>query len=218
MGAVAQDRDRVGQLEDLVETVRDIQERHALRLQAEDDIEQRLGLHPVEGGGGLIQNQQAAVVDQRLADLHDLLLANLQAPHGLPGRQVPGLQPLQNPRRFRFHRAEIEQPQGGPDLTAQQHVVGNTAIRQQVEQLVDGRHATLEGISGGLRIVGLPVQCDVPRVAAHGSGEDLHQRALARAVLAQQRQDFAAADPQIHLVQRANARELLADLACFEQR
>src|SRR5207247_1025897 len=50
------------------------------------------------------------------------------------------------------------------------------------------------------------------------AGEDLDQRRLAGAVLADQAEDFAAQDVERHLVERAHAGELLAEPAQLDHR
>jgi hypothetical protein len=49
------------------------------------------------------------------------------------------------------------------------------------------------------------------------TGENLHQRALARAVLANDRQNFTLVQRERNVVQRPHAGELFGEGACFQQ-
>ena len=97
---------------------------HSLLVtQLSDQIQQMIGIIVVQGGCGLIQNQQPDVLGQRLGDLHQLLLAHskvhdpgvgfLVQPHTL--QQTRGL----GPRRVPVHYAIVGL------LIAQEDVLGN---------------------------------------------------------------------------------------------
>ena len=62
-----------------------------------------------------------------------------------------------------------------------------------------------------------PVDVDLTRVRALDAGQDLHQRALARAVGAQQRVDLARAHPEVHRTQRHHRAVGLGDLGCLKE-
>ena len=74
MGAIAQNRHAVADVEDLAEPVADIDDGMALRLEALQDAHQPLDLHIREGGGGFVQNEHAGVTGKQAGDLHDLPL------------------------------------------------------------------------------------------------------------------------------------------------
>ena len=77
--AVAQDRDAVGDLLQLVHLVRDVDDADAARLQFADDLEQFGDLGVVQRRGRLVHDQHARVERQRLGDLDHLLLGDGQA-------------------------------------------------------------------------------------------------------------------------------------------
>ena len=58
----------------------------------------------------------------------------------------------------------------------------------------------------------LIVQIDLAGVRLMHAGDHLHQRGLARAVLAQQRVHFAGTQVQVDTAQRVDAGETLADI------
>ena len=76
----------------------------------------------------------------------------------------------------------------------------------QVERGVDG---------GNLR--DLSVHEDLAAVGRLHPGEDFHERALSRAVLADEREDLAPAEAEVDLVERPDAGKSLGDLSNLEQ-
>ena len=69
----------------------------------------------------------------------------------------------------------------------------------------------------GLRTsTGRAVQQHLAGVAPHGAADDLHQRGLAGAVLAEHHVDFAGAHVQLDVVQRQHPGEALGDAAHLE--
>src|SRR5687767_5320577 len=62
------------------------------------------------------------------------------------------------------------------------------------------------------------VDPDLAAVLAVGAAEDLHQRRLAGAVLAEQHVDFAAVQRQIDTIERNHTRKRLPDAAHLEHR
>ena len=85
-GAVADDGGGVGDRGDLPELVGDDDAGDAaLIAQVADQPEQVLGVVVVQGGGGLVEDQQAHVLRQRLGDLDELLLAHTQLADGGDG-------------------------------------------------------------------------------------------------------------------------------------
>ena len=74
--AVADDRHGIGDLLDLVQLVADDDRRDPLLLEAQDQIEQVVGVLVVEGGRRLVEDQQLHFLRERLRDLDELLLAD----------------------------------------------------------------------------------------------------------------------------------------------
>ena len=79
--AVAEHRVAIRQLEDLLEPVRDEQQRAAGIPQLAGDAEQFGAFALRQRGGGLIEDQHARFVDQRARDLHHVLLRDAQCGH-----------------------------------------------------------------------------------------------------------------------------------------
>ena len=71
--AVAQDRDAVGDLVDLIDEMGDEDDGEAAAFQIAHDLEQKLGLVGVETGGRLVEHQDPRVVFERASDRDQLL-------------------------------------------------------------------------------------------------------------------------------------------------
>jgi len=78
--------------------------------------------------------------------------------------------------------------------------------------------AASPGVAGTGRGVGPAVHQHRSAIGPHGSGEDVHQGALARAVLSDQRVHLARLQREIHAVQRRGGPESFGDVVNFEQR
>ena len=76
--AVAQHGDGVRDLGDFVELVGDQDRGDALRLEFQQQVEQRVAVALVQAGGGLVEDQQLNLLGQRLGDLDQLLLADAE--------------------------------------------------------------------------------------------------------------------------------------------
>src|SRR5262249_25693408 len=78
MLSVAQHRHRIAQVEDLAQTVRDVDDRAALRAEALEDSENALDVGIGESGGRLAEDEQARIARQQTCDLDQLSLADRQ--------------------------------------------------------------------------------------------------------------------------------------------
>ncbi len=105
--AVAQDRDAVGQCEDLGHAVRDVDDADAVRPQASHDVEQPLLLCPPERRCRLVEDKDLGSLCGRPRDLDHLALARGQAPGAFP-RVETDPEPVEDALRLRDHRAPVE--------------------------------------------------------------------------------------------------------------
>ncbi len=108
------------------------------------------------------------------------------------------------------HRRVVEQP-ATLQLAAEEDVLGHGEVLGEVELLVDEDDA--RGL-GGARIgeaTGDAVDRQLAFARRLVTGEDLHQRRLAGAVLAEQAVDLARLELEANVVQHAHGAEVLAD-------
>jgi hypothetical protein len=124
-------------------------------------------------------------------------------------------QPVEDLLRGLSHLAAAQKR--GSALPPQEHVLGRGELRHERELLIyDADAAVLHGrrIAHGK---GRAVQPDVTRVGYEGPGQDLYQRRLAGAVLADQGMDLSALDVEIDALQGADSGKPLRDASDLEK-
>ena len=111
----------------------------------------------------------------------------------------------------------IEEGMGGGNLViaaqpaikrpfvAEKQVIGDRQRRHEVELLINDRDAGAARVEGVANRHGLAVDVDAASIRQDGAGKDLDERALAGAVLAQEREDFAGVQRQIDAAQGMHA-------------
>ena len=212
VAAVAEDRRDVAQLEHLVETMAHEQHRHAAGPQAPHDREQPLDLVRGEGRGRLVEDQHAGLDRQRLRDLDQLLIGHRQATDRRAGVEMDV--ELLEQRLGRASRgAPVEDPEPPRRSVADEDVLGDRQVREEARLLVDDRDTERPGVGGPVDLRRLAIQKDRPAVGLVDAGQDLDQRALAGAVLADQGVDLAGQEGERDVVERLGRREALRDAA-----
>ena len=208
---VAQDRHPVAHGVDLLEEVRDEEDRHAAVAQGPHDREQLGHLLGVQARGRLVEDEQARVHGHGAGDGHQLL-------------DREGVR--RQRRRGVDVQAERAQVLAGPgaggapvddrapaDLVAEHDVLGHREVLAEVDLLVHGADAGRLGLGGpreGQLLAGDP---DGAGVHAVDAGQRLDERRLAGAVLPHQGVDLARAQREGDVLQRLDARERDGDPA-----
>src|SRR5690606_20537734 len=90
-------------------------------------------------------------------------------------------------------------------------VLGDSAVRQEVELLMDDADAGTLGVARMMEVDLLAEQRDGADVRLVGASEDLHERRLTRAVLARQRMYLAAAALEVDRIECREVAEALGD-------
>ncbi len=197
MAPVAQHGDPVRQSEDLLETVRNVDDAQAALAQPAQHGEQALHLESRQRRRRLVQDQHPRVDGERARDLDHLLLGDAQA-GDRGGRGDPHAQLVEQRLDGAHHlAAPQEQPAA---LPAQPDVLGDAQFRHEREFLINDADAAQPN---GQRIAGWQgpaVEQDLARVRRDRAAEHLDQRGLAGAVLADERMDFPGRQLEIHLV------------------
>ena len=196
--ALAQHHDAVGQPEHLIDVVAGQQDRGALLAQPGDELLDLSRLHHPERGGGLVQGQQPGFAAHGPGHGHQLALAAGQRTDLAGGVTQRDAQAVEQGGRRPVEAAVGEHHPAR--LAAEQHVGRDVQVLAQGQVLPDHGHA-LPGRGG--RVRGDPAAGDVDLTLAGGDvpGDAAHQRGLAGAVLAGQRDQLARADGQAHAVQ-----------------
>jgi hypothetical protein len=214
--AVAHHRDAIADGEKLVEEVADVEHGGAVRLEVADDPEQRLDFTLVERGGGLVHDDELGVERDGARDGDELLDGGGKAAE-LRGHVDVHAEPGEDLARAGVRGGPVDAPPPGPRLVAEHHVLRDGAQRDEVQLLVDGGDARLLGLARARDHDGAAVEDAFALVAGIDAGEDLDQRGLAGAVLADDGVDLAPAQPQARVHQRGHAAEGLADAGHAEQ-
>ena len=139
--AVAQHGDRVGDFRQLVKLVRDHDRGDALRLELQQQVQQRVAVALVEARRRLVEDKQLDLLGERLGDLDELLLA-----HAKVGdqrlRRFPQADFLQQRTRSRKRLVPVEDAEPRR-LVAEKHVLGDRQQRHQRQLLVDDDDAEM---------------------------------------------------------------------------
>ena len=215
--AVAEHGHAVGQGEDFVHFVADVEHRGAGFPQVGDDAKEPRDLRVGQGRGGLIHDHDLGVEGECLGDLDHLLIADPQV--GEPGLGRDGrAQPFEQAFRPSRHRTIIEpaEPSSPGLFAAQENVVGDRELGNQVELLVDDPDAGVFGLARAREPDRPAVEMDLAFKIGDGPGQDLHERALARAVLAANGVDLAGARGEARRPGARDAAKALGDMPHLE--
>ena len=199
VAAIAGDGDAIGDGEDLLQPMRDIEHGVAAPAQLPQHGEEPLGLALVQGRVRLVEDEQPRRLQQHAAELDQLLLADAEpADRRLDidmqaelGQQIAALG---------RHGGDGDQPVADR-LAIDEEIGQDGALRKQAQLLIDDADAELAGGLGGIDGQLLAIEEDAPGIGADHAGQNLHQRGFAGAVLAHHRVDGAGLDLQIHAVE-----------------
>jgi hypothetical protein len=214
--AVAQDGDLVGQLEHLAEEVRDQEHGASRPRERADYLVQGGDLLAVQRGGRLVHHDQLRLARERAQDLDLLLFGGAQP----AGGHAPGELESRGARQVAVapaQRAAAHEARGAR-LGAQEHVLGHRELGHDAALLGDGGDAALQRLARRAQRHRFAAEEQRARVGLEHAGDDLAQRRLPRAVLADQRVDRAARDPQRDAVERADDSEVLGDVRELDMR
>ena len=146
--------------------------------------------------GRLVEDQDLGAPIERFQDLDALLLADRQAVDTCEriDREAVAQRKLGDARRDRPAIREQRRARRG---LPEHQVLGDRERRHQHEILMHHAEAVADRVVRRAEAHHLPAQPDLPVVRAVQAVEDAHQRRLAGAVLAEQRQDLAL--PQLEV-------------------
>ena len=208
--AAAQHRDPVGDLGHLVQLVADEDDRLALLGQAPDDREELLRLLRRQHRGRLVEHEDVGAAVERLQDLDALLLADgdvLDDRARVDGQPEAG-RDLVHPL---LGGGVVEQDAVVRRLGREHDVLRDRHHRDQHEVLVHHPDPVLDRGPRRAEHGRLAVDQDLALVGVVEPVEDVHQRRLAGAVLAEQRVHLALAQVEVDVVVRDDAGEALRD-------
>src|SRR4051812_34359901 len=209
---VAQQVDAVTRLKDVDVVVQDHDHRDVPALaQARDEVEDDRAFLDAHRREWLVEQQDARLRVQRAGDRDRLALAAGQAQHRRVDRGDVHADVADVLLGFLAHAAVVEQPERKrvEQLPVEKHVVEDAQLVDQREVLVNGVDPLRARVGYGVQLDRLAVEHDRAGVGLVEAAEDLHQRRLARAVVAQQAEDLALLEAQVDLAQRRDRAEAL---------
>ena len=215
VAAVPQDGHPIRQLEHLLELVTDEDHGDALGAQLSQDAEQVAGLVRGDRRRRLVQEEDPRLQGEGLGDLDQLHLGRAEG-GDRPGRRHVESHRLHPGSRVSVNGCVIDELWKPGRYPLEQDVLCHGELRDQVVLLVDDADPRLQRVARGPKTNGRPVDRDAAGVRLVNAGEDLDQRALAGAVLADQGLDLSAAQAERDVVQRHDSRKLLANAGRLE--
>ena len=175
----------VGDLEHLVQLVADEDDGHALAGERAQDPEELQRLLRGEHCRRLVENQDLGAAVESLQDLDPLLLADADVLHA--GVRVDGeLERLGDPLDALLRGGLVEQDLLAGRLDPEHDVLRDRHHRDEHEVLVDHADSQVDRIARRPHRNRLPLDPELALVRLVETVEDVHQRRLARAVLAEQ--------------------------------
>ena len=215
--AVPEHRHPVGDLEHVFQEVGDEDEAGARALETVQHGEQLLDLGRGQRGSRLVQDDDPSPAEEDAAKLDQLLQAERQ-PAAFGGRVDVDPEPPQVRLGLARHRPPAHYAGTGGRLVAEEHVLGHAQGRDDRQLLVDHADPGGQRIASGAEMDRPPVDTHLAVIAGVDPGDDLHQRRLARAVLAHEAMHLAGQQRKVDARQRGHAAERLADPGQLQDR
>ena len=204
VAAVAHDRDAVADMAEFLQAMGDVDERRPPVLEAANDAEELFDLAFRDRSGRFVEDENAWRLGKRLGDLDHLLLGgaeiayprvrgdvDLEVAEHL-GDALPGgtpVEPISPPERF----------------IAEEDVFLDGHGRNQIEFLVDRADAERPRLTWTGDAHDLAADDDLPGVTGQGAAQNVDERRLAGAVLADQAVNLALAEFERKIVERPDA-------------
>ena len=140
-------------------------------------------------------------------DRDQMLVGDAEVAQPRVGVDMAGMHRVEHLARIGAHGLPVDGAEARARRMAEKDVLGDRQIVEQHGFLMDRGDAVLEGLVRAGERDRLAADADLAGVRLVDAGEDLHQRRLAGAVLADQRGHLARIERQADIVQRAHARE-----------
>ena len=176
-------------------------------LELADQSEQDFDFLSGDRGGRLVHDDHAGLERERLGDFDDLLCADAQPSDGCTRVDVELQVVAAAIAASRLHPSIVDEAERRDGLAAQKDVLGHAEVRDQVQFLMDDGDPGVLASRGLSKRTRRPSSRISPGVGRKHAGEDVHQRRLAGAVLAEQRIEPAAAHRDVDAVECSARRE-----------
>jgi hypothetical protein len=203
--------------------VGDIHDADAAPAQRPQPGEQLVALGGGEGGGRLVEDEQAHVLAEPAGDQDELGGGQPERPGAGPRVDPVGVDQRQGRPGLAVQRLAVDHAQPAPPAAdrgrpGQEHVAGHVQLGDEGQLLVDGGDAVALGVAAVLEADRLAVDRDGAGVGLVEAGEHLDQGALAGPVLADQRVDLADSHLEVDTTEGRDPGERLGDPLGPQQR
>jgi hypothetical protein len=215
--AVLHHRHAIAHVEHLVHVVTDEEDADALGLEPADRVAHHAGLGGAQRRARLVHDEDARVEVESARDRHRLALAARHGAHRLPHVAEVGVQPRDHLGGLVLHAVGVECPPRGEELAAEEEVRRRVEVFGQRERLVDGLDSRGARLAGARELAPLAAHYDLALVGGKHPRQHLDERALARAVVAQQAHHLALVERAVDAVYRLQAAEVLRERADLDQ-
>ena len=214
--SIAEHRDAVRDREHLRQPVRHEQNRGPLVAKPAHERMQPHRFVLRERCRRLVHHEQPRAGAERSSDLDELLLRETELANGDSRIDVEP-HGIEHRSRARVHRATIE-PHALRRHAPHADVLGDAQRRERRELLVDDGDAGRLRFGRRIEVDLTTVEEDSTFVALHRAGEDVDHRALARAVLTDERVNLAGVNVEMHSAERVHAAVAFVHVLRREQR
>ena len=135
----------VGDLEDFVEAMRDVDEGDTIRGQAADDVEEALQLGIAQDRGGLVEHDDPRIARERLGDLDHLPPRHAEVADDRPRVELEA-EPLGERRRLVHHPPPVDDAAAVSRQSSHEDVLGRREVDRERGLLVDDRDPAIEHV------------------------------------------------------------------------
>ena len=209
-------RGAVADRENLIKPVAHVDDSKPLAAQVANDGEQLLHLAAAQRSGRFVHDEDAGVLRERLGDFNELLLRNGERTTGRFRIDVRVESAEKSSRRIVF--VTLRDEAGACRFAAQENVLARTERWDKIELLVNDGDARARRIVRRRHAELCPIDTNPSGIRAMRAGEHLDERAFARAVFAEQRVHFAAAQVELAAGDGPHAGKRFLDSLHFKQR
>ena len=206
------DLDPVGDVEDEVHVVADADDGGAPVAQLTDEPGGMGGFADAKGCRRLVEQDDPGAGPHRAGDRDDLALAAGQHPDLGLDRGHGDLVLLEEGPRLALHRLAVDEPAASREL-AEEHVGGDVEHLDQGQILEDGSHASAPGVGGTAERDAVAGDPDLTVVLVVDAADDLDERGLAGAVVAEDGQHLPGVGGQVDAGESGEVAEPLGDAA-----
>ncbi len=198
--------------------MRHVDDRDAVSGEIPHHLEEHGHLSGRQGRSGLVHQEHARVVHQRPRDLDDLLMAQRERAEMGAGRDRLVADERQRPARGALLRGPVDGAPTRPSFATDEQVLRYGELGKELQLLVNHPHAQAGCVTRRREHDVAPIDAQATGRGPLDAREDLQERRLSGAVLADQCVNPAGLEAEVDACQRDRTRVRLADLTRLEQR